>query len=196
MSPWALPVLALACGGASGVLVRAYGAVPRTRSLWWVAALAAGGAALLGTLSPVPAAAALAGVGLSAAALIDAVETRIPATLAHGTTVVSGLALVVDAWRSADWGLAGAAAVGTLVVVVVFLALWLAGGMGYGDVRLAASTVTASVSGVAGAVTLLWGAFAAAGVTAVVRWRWGAGRSPVPFAPALAAGWLLAVAFA
>ena len=195
MSPWALPIVALACGGASAVLVRAYGSAARTRSLWWVAALAAGGAALLGSLSPVPAAAALAGIGLAAAAVIDAVETRIPSSLAHGTTCVSGFALVVDAWRTADWALAGAAVAGTVIVVVVFLALWLAGGMGFGDVRLAASTVTASVAGVGGAVMLLWGAFAAAGVTAVLRWRRGGGRAPVPFGPALAVGWVLAVVF-
>lgn len=195
MSLWAWSLVALACGGAAAGLVLAYGESERTRSLWWLAALAGGGAAVAGGWSPVPAAAAIAAVGLSAAALIDAVESRIPATLAHGTTAASGLALAHHAWRSADWTPAWTAAACTAVVVAAFLALWFAGGMGYGDVRLAAATVTASVSGLAGMITLLWGAFAAAGVTAIVHWQRHSGvrRSPVPFAPALAAGWLLAV---
>jgi leader peptidase (prepilin peptidase) / N-methyltransferase len=193
VSPWALPVVALAGGGAAGALVRAYGSSERTTSLWWLAALGAGGAAVLGTWSSTPAAAAIAAVGLAAAALIDAVETRIPTTLAHGTTAASALALAYDAWRSADWAPAWTAAACTAAVVVVFLVLWFVGGMGYGDVRLAASTVTASTSGPVGAVTLLWGAFATADVTAVVQSRRGERRSPVPFGPALAVGWLLAV---
>jgi leader peptidase (prepilin peptidase) / N-methyltransferase len=197
MSPWALPMVAVACGGAAGALVRAYGRSARTRSLWWIAFLAAGGAAVLGTSSSTPVAATIAAVGLAAAAVVDAVETRIPPTLAHGTTVASALALVYDAGRSSDWTLVWAAAGCTFFVVGVFLALWFVGGMGYGDVRLAASTVTASATGFAGAVTLLWGAFATAGVAAAVRWQWGGDRrARVPFAPALAAGWLLAVTLA
>jgi leader peptidase (prepilin peptidase)/N-methyltransferase len=194
MSPWALPLVAVACGGAAGALVRAYGSSVRTRSLWWLAALGAGGAGVMGTWSSTPVAAAIAAAGLAAAAVIDAVETRIPATLAHGTTAASALALGYDAWRSDDWTPAWTAAGCTLLVVGVFLALWVLGGMGYGDVRLAASTVSASATGFAGAVTLLWGAFATAGVTAAVRWQRGGDRhARVPFAPALAAGWLLAV---
>jgi leader peptidase (prepilin peptidase) / N-methyltransferase len=195
MSPWALPLVAAASGGGAGALVRAYGSSERTRSLWWLAALGAGAAGVLGaTWSSTPVAAAVAAVGLAAAALIDAVETRIPATLAHGTTAASALALGYDAWRADNWTPAWTAAGCTLLVVGVFLALWFLGGMGYGDVRLAASTVSASATGFAGAVTLLWGAFAAAGVTAAVRWTRGGDRhTRIPFAPALAAGWLLAV---
>lgn len=194
MSAWALPLVAVACGAGAGALVRAYGSPGRTRSLWWLAALGAGGAGVLGTWSSTPVAAAVAAAGLAAAALIDAVETRIPATLAHGTTAASGLALAYDSWRSGDWAPAWTAAGCTLLVVAVFLGLWFVGGMGYGDVRLAASTVSASATGFAGAVTLLWGAFATAGVAAAVRWQRGGGRQArVPFAPALAAGWLLAV---
>jgi leader peptidase (prepilin peptidase) / N-methyltransferase len=194
MSPWALLLVAVACGGGAAALVRAYGSSGRTRSLWWLAALGAGGAGVLGTWSSTPVAAAVAAVGLAAAAVIDAVETRIPVTLAHGTTLASATALVLGAWRSGDWTPAWTAAACTLLVVGVFLALWFVGGMGYGDVRLAASTVSASATGFAGAVTLLWGAFATAGVTAAVRWGRGADRhARVPFAPALAAGWLLAV---
>ncbi|HEY8524608.1 MAG TPA: A24 family peptidase [Acidimicrobiales bacterium] len=217
MTQWALPVLAAVSGGVAGALVRVYGSSPRTMRLWWLAALGAATAAVLGaSWSSTPVAVAVAGCGLAAAAVIDAVETRIPARLAHGTTACSALALVVGAWWSSDWAPAWTAAGWTAGIVVLFLALWLVGGMGYGDVRLAASTVTASVSGAAGAVTLLSGAFAAAGVTAAVQgWgrrsqsaasgrprgerdqrgeggRLGDGRH-VPFGPALAAGWLLAV---
>lgn len=195
MSPWVLATVAVVCGGGAGLLVSVYAESARARSLWWVAAVGAAGAAVLGMWSSTPVAVAIAAGGLAAAAVIDAVETRIPAPLAHGTTVASALALVADAWWSADWAPARTAAVWTAVIVVVFLGLWLVGGMGYGDVRLAASTVTASVSGMAGAVTLLWGAFAAAGVTAAFRGRRPRAerRAPVPFGPALAAGWLLAV---
>ena len=186
-------VLAAVCAAVAGALVAAYGSMPRARSLWWVASVGAGMAAVLGAWSRAPVAVALAGAGLAAAAVIDGVEHRIPASLAHGTTVASVVALVTYGWRSADWTpLAGAATL-TAGVVALFSIVWVAGGMGYGDVRLAASTVTASLAGLAGAVTLLGGAFATAGVAAAVRRQRGGRHARIPFAPALAIGWLLAV---
>jgi len=179
---------------------------------------------------------AVAASGLVAAAVIDACELRIPARLAGGAAGISFVALAVDAWRSSAWtGLATAVA-GTAVVAAVFAALWLVGAMGFGDVRLATATLTASLT-LAGTLTFLWTTFAAAGVTAVVvrRRRRAASASPrgpagtplpqrlaaflttspagvrpaplpasptsergaispsLPFAPAIAIGWLVAV---
>lgn len=198
MTWWVPSVLVVVCAAAAGWLTLAWGAAPRARSMWWAASIAAGAAAGLGSLGPTPVAVALAGVGLAAAAVIDAVEGRIPPALAHGTTAASGTALVLEAWRDARVGVVATAAGLTAGLVVFFAVLWLAGRVGYGDVRLAASTVTASVAGLPGTITLLGGASLAAGITAAVQRHRGrqvplAAAAPVPFAPALAAGWLLAV---
>lgn len=183
------------------------------------AGLAAGG--------PVPVAAALAGVGLAAAVAVDVAELRIPARLALGTAGASALAFVIE---SPSWALVGRAAAATAVVVGLFGVLWLAGGMGYGDVRLALAVVPTAAAGggsaVGGLAAFLWGASVAAGVTAVVmtlagRRRSsqvpasasvpalapvggipvggrstraaGAARLTIPFAPAIAVGWILAL---
>jgi Flp pilus assembly protein protease CpaA len=179
---------------------------------------------------PVPVAAALAGVGLAAAVAIDMFELRIPARLALGAAAASAVAFVIEA---PSWALVGRAALATAVVVALFGLLWLAGAMGYGDVRLALAVVPTAAAGgsaVGGVAAFLWGACVAAGVTALVA-RSGrrrsssgepvvpavsvpavpvstgggiplAGRSPraggaspltIPFAPAIAAGWLLAL---
>ena len=135
----------------------------------WAAAPAGGLLAVAGATSSVPVAAAIAGGGLAAAAVVDAVELRIPTSLAYAVAGASGFALVVSAFfsSSSPWSLLGRAALATGVVVALFLVLWAFGGMGFGDVRLAlAATPTAAVAGgsaVAGVAALLWGAFAAAG---------------------------------
>lgn len=222
--------VAALCGGlgASG-LARAW--LARSRGRLWATVLAGvAGVALCGAGlaagTPVPVAVALAGVGLAAAVAVDVAELRIPSRLALGTAGASALALVVE---SPSWALVGRAAVATAVVVGLFGALWLAGGMGYGDVRLAPAVVpTAAVgagSAVGGVAAFLWGASVAAGVTAVVLTSAGRRRSPrvpvptvapapvnggirvrgqstrvagtsrltIPFAPAIAVGWLLAL---
>jgi leader peptidase (prepilin peptidase) / N-methyltransferase len=84
----------------------------------------------------------LAGAGLGAAAVVDALEQRVPTSVAHGTTTVSVASLVVVAATSGRWGDLGIAAAATGFIVVVYGALWFARAVGLGDVRLAAATVT------------------------------------------------------
>jgi Flp pilus assembly protein protease CpaA len=253
-------VLVAAGAAASAAVTRRHASTARGRRLWWLAALAAAVGVTCGATTAVPVAAGLAAVGLAAAAAVDLAELRVPARLAIGTAVASGGALMVEAGLASSWRLLVAAAVSTAVVVALFGLLWLAGGMGYGDVRLAAAAVpTAAAAGagagggasaVTGVVALLWGAFVVAALTALVlagsRRRSRAaelGRGPavpapapapdaavpparapasalsavstrlaeaeagsapasrrpalaIPFGPALAAGWLLAVVVA
>jgi Flp pilus assembly protein protease CpaA len=207
-------LIAAVCGAlGAALLVRALaapGSVPVGRRSQVAAAVGAVAGAV-GSQSPAPIAATIAATGMSAAAVIDVAELRIPAGLAHATTVASTAALLVAAAASSSWGMVGNAAIGTLVVIVACGGLWLAGLMGFGDVRLVGATATASLAGVNGAVALLWGACLASGVTALARRRWPAespapapapevagsvaGVTPltIPFAPAILAGWALAV---
>jgi Flp pilus assembly protein protease CpaA len=206
--------IAAVCGAlGAALLVRALAAPGQSsgaRRAMWVAGLVGAAAAVVGSLSEAPVAGVIAGTGLAAAAVIDAVELRIPAGLAHATTVGAAVALVSTAAMSSSWGIVGNAAAGTLVVVVACGGLWLAGLMGFGDVRLTGATATASLTGVTGAIALLWGACLAAGVTALARRRWATAPAQVPerevagsvgaeaplsipFAPAILVGWALAV---
>lgn len=234
--------VAVVCGGlvASGS-VWAWSSPSRGRVGLSVVAGAAGvvlGGAGSAFGGPVPVAAALAGVGLAAAVAIDVAELRIPAGMAFGAAAASAAALLIEA---PSWTLVGRAALATAVVVALFGLLWLLGGMGYGDVRLALAVVPTAAAGggsaVGGVAAFLWGASVAAGVTAVVLARSRqrrsspavpavgavgaepavpapvvpvsagggialAGRTPraggaspltIPFAPAITAGWLLAL---
>jgi leader peptidase (prepilin peptidase)/N-methyltransferase len=257
MSAVLLAALVVASGVGAASCVRAVGATGASRSRWPLAAVLAGLAALAAVAAAAAddtlgsgagawtgVAVAVAASGLVAAAAIDAGELRIPARLAWGTAAVSFVSLAIDAWRSSAWTGLGTAVAGTAAVVAVFSVLWMAGAMGFGDVRLAASTLTASLT-LAGTLTFLWATFAVAGVTAVVVRRrrtlpsasppgarvaasprlatsltrppggvrspalpvsaalpaspvpeHGAVRPSVPFAPAVAIGWLVAVVLA
>ena len=181
--------VAVVCGGlvASG-LVWAWSSPSRGRVGLSVVAGAAGvvlGGAGSAFGGPVPVAAALAGVGVAAAVAIDVAELRIPAGLAFGAAAASAAAFVIEA---PSWTLVGRAALATAVVVALFGLLWLAGGMGYGDVRLALAVVPTAAAGggsaVGGVAAFLWGASVAAGVTAVVLARSRQRRS----SPAVPAG--------
>jgi leader peptidase (prepilin peptidase)/N-methyltransferase len=178
---------------AAGLAVRASAHEAHTRRLWWVASGLALVAAVAAAGHPVPVAAGLAGAGLAAAAVVDASEGRIPTPVAHGTTAVSLVLMAADALVTGDWAPLGRAVGLTAGLVAVFTVLWLAGGMGFGDVRLAAATVTASTAGVPGLVALVWGAFLTAGALVAGRRIVRRHRGSVPFGPSLAAGWLLAV---
>jgi prepilin signal peptidase PulO-like enzyme (type II secretory pathway) len=182
----------LAAVGA-GLGVRLVGRGPRSRSCWWVAAATAALAALVASSrSPVPVASSACAAGLTAAAVIDAVEGRIPAVLARGTMAAAWGLLVVDGVVSGEWTVVVVAGLLTGVLVLGFTFLWLANGMGFGDVRLAGATVTAMASGVEGLAVLVAAAFMLAAVVVVarrVRARRGGGA---PFGPALAFGWLVA----
>jgi len=129
----------------------------------------------------------------SAAAFVDRHERRIPNRL-----VMVGLAAVVvaDAVVAAvdhRHGLAVSAVVGAACYAGPLLALHLAspGGIGFGDVKLGA--VLGLGLGVAhpvlGALALLTACVAAVARRAAVR-RW---RTPEPFAPAMAAGVVVAL---
>jgi hypothetical protein len=186
-SAFVLLVVAVLGAASSAALVATTAATPRGRRARWVVAIGAVLPVAVAASSDVPVAAVVAAVGLVAAAVVDAVELRIPARLAIGTAVVSSGALVGHALWSSSWDLVGDAALGTAIVVLVFGVMWLAGGMGYGDVRLAAAATpsAAAAAGVAGALALLWGAFVAAGVTALVLRLTSRRRAPAG-APALA----------
>lgn len=113
-----------------------------------VAGATAGLGSVVGSYSGAWLVVSLAGVGLSVAVVVDVLERRVPTAVAHGTTGVSVVGRVAlgstsDLWR--DLALAAAA---TGLVVAMYAGLWLRRAVGYGDVRLAAATVTAAPAGV------------------------------------------------
>jgi leader peptidase (prepilin peptidase)/N-methyltransferase len=196
------PLLVVAAATVAGVAARAGGRTARGRGLWWLAAGAAVLAAVVATArSPVPVAAAMAGGGLAGAAVVDAVERRIPTAVAHGTTVLSLVLLAAHAVDQGGgaWGEVARAVGWTALLVGLVAALWLAGAMGFGDVRLAAATVTAMVTGAPALATVALVAFPVAGLGALATRARGDRdpdhRAKVPFGPALAVAWLAAVAF-
>jgi prepilin signal peptidase PulO-like enzyme (type II secretory pathway) len=123
---------------------------------------------------------------------VDLVERRIPTPIAHGTTVVSGI--VVTATFLSEGNPRGLVTLwlSTAAVVAIYAAIWLAGGVGFGDVRLAAATVSAAGAGVgyvAAMVTIPLLVLPAVAIGCRL-----AGRTPpVPYGPALVAGWLVAL---
>ena len=145
----ATALLAIAAGAVAAAAVRSTAGAVRTRGLWWVGALGAAGAAatVAVTGAPVPVGSAIAGAGLSAAAVVDAVEGRVPTGVAFGTAVVACGSLVAHALLSGDLGGAVRAAALTGLLVAGCAALWVAGAMGFGDVRLATGTATGMLGG-------------------------------------------------
>ena len=199
-------LLAVAAGSGAAAAIRSTAGAARTGRLWWVGALAAAGAAagVAVTDAPVPVGSAIAGAGLVAAAVVDAVEGRVPTVVAYGTVAVAGGSLVAHALLSGDLGGAVRAAVLTGLLVAGCAALWVAGAMGFGDVRLAAGTATAMLGGAAALLLVAGGGLVGAGLVAARRRlrapaAVGADRAaatvrpPVPFAPALAVAWFVAV---
>jgi hypothetical protein len=167
------------------------------KHLWWVAALvAAPVAAVVHGASPVPWAPTVATGGLVAAALVDTVEQRIPTSVAHLTTGVSLVALTAYAADRGAWGdLLVRPVLLTAPVVAGFALLWLAREAGLGDVRMAASILTAMVVGPRSLLLVVWGAFALAGPVMLVVRRVRRDRPrTVAFGPCFLAGWLLAIA--
>jgi prepilin signal peptidase PulO-like enzyme (type II secretory pathway) len=124
---------------------------------------------------------------------VDAVEGRIPTPVAHGTTAISLVALSGHAMATGDWRTVLWAVALTTMLVLGLGMLWLARGIGFGDVRLAAALVTAMTSGVQGLTVVVYSAFLLAGAAVVLR-RLRGRRGDIPFGPALAMGWVLAVA--
>jgi hypothetical protein len=201
-------VLAAVAAAVAALGVRATARTAGAAGIWWVAALTAGGAAvaIARAGAPVPAGLALVGAGLAIAAVVDAAEGRIPTVVAYATTAVSGMSLLVHGWRSGEWAAVAGAAALTAVVAGTCAALWVAGAVGFGDVRLAWGTATAMLGGPVALLVWLWVVAVVAGAMAVVRRvverrtpRWtvpAVSRRPLPFAPPLAVAWLYAVVFA
>lgn len=174
--------------------VRRFSHTDDATRLWWLASALAAGAALVAALrsgTPVPA--GLAAGGIAAAVVVDAVEGRIPTPVAHGTTAVSLMALTVHATVTGEWGMVAWAVVLTTGLVLAFGVLWLAHGIGFGDVRLAAALVTAMTGGTQGLLALVYTAFILGAGVILVRRLLGR-RGEFPFGPALALGWFVAVA--
>jgi prepilin signal peptidase PulO-like enzyme (type II secretory pathway) len=198
-------LLAVGTGAGAAGVIRSTAGAARTRRLWWVGAVAAAAAAAVAaaTDAPVPVGSAIAGAGLAAAAVVDGVEGRVPAPVAYGTSTVAGGSLVAYALLSEDLGGAVRAAALTGLLVAGCAVLWVAGAMGFGDVRLAAGTATAMLGGPAAVVLIAGGGLLGTGLVAVRRRLVApAGRAPdgavgrrppVAFAPSLAVAWLVAV---
>jgi leader peptidase (prepilin peptidase) / N-methyltransferase len=135
--------------------------------------------------------AVVAAVGLGAAAGVDLAERRIPSTIAYGTTILCVLAAAAGSLASGrmslttPWLSAG-------VVVAVYACLWLVGGIGFGDVRLAAATVSGAEVGLRYVAAMATVPLLVLPVI-TIGWRLARRRPPVPFGPALVAGWLVAV---
>jgi hypothetical protein len=191
-------LLAVVAAAGAAAAVRATARVPAARANWWLAALAAAVGAALGARGSVPVAAAASAAGLAAASVVDVVEGRIPTIVAHGTTLASGLALLVHAAVDGEWALLARAVASAAVLAGVLAALWLAGLAGFGDVRLTGALVSGLVPGLPALAVVVVVAATSAGVAASYR-RIGvtADRGPgrVPLAPPLALGWLASVAF-
>lgn len=198
-------LLAVGAGAGAAVAIRSTASTGRARRLWWLGAVAAAAAAavVVSSDAPVPVGSALAGAGLVAAAAVDGVEGRVPTVVAYGTAVVAAGSLVAHALLSGDAGSALRAAALTGLLVAGCAALWLAGAMGFGDVRLATGTATAMLGGAIALVVVAWCGLLGAGLLAVRRRLvapvGGGPRDPVeprrqvPFAPPLAVAWLVAV---
>jgi prepilin signal peptidase PulO-like enzyme (type II secretory pathway) len=125
-------------------------------------------------------------------AAVDMVERRVPTPLARATAALSAGALVAYAAHTGRWSVLPVAVAATGFVVAAVTALWWAGSLGFGDVRLAAATASAGIGGVVYVGTMLvvpMVVLAAAGLVRRSRRR----RGPVPFGPGIVAGWMAAV---
>lgn len=156
-----------------------------------VAPVAAAGVVVLAALVTSDPIAVLAAIGLGAAAGVDLAERRIPTTIAYGTTILCVLAAAVRPLAggrmsvTTSWFSAG-------VVVAIYACLWLVGGVGFGDVRLAAATVSGAEAGLRYVAAMVTVPLLVLPVI-TIGWRLARRRPPVPFGPALVAGWLVAL---
>jgi prepilin signal peptidase PulO-like enzyme (type II secretory pathway) len=156
-----------------------------------VAPVAAAGVVVLAALVTSDPIAVLAAIGLGAAAGVDLAERRIPTTIAYGTTILCVLAAAVRPLAggrmsvTTSWFSAG-------VVVAIYACLWLVGGIGFGDVRLVAATVSGAEAGLRYVAAMVTVPVLVLPVIAI-GWRLARRRPPVPFGPALVAGWLVAL---
>lgn len=187
-----LGALGASAAAGAGWAVHRHSHTPAASGLWWLAAALTLVAAVPAHATPVPVAAVLSAGGLMAAAVIDAVEGRIPTPIAYVTTSVAlgavlGQAVLDDAWAEAAQTFALTAA-----LVVTLALLWAAGQVGFGDVRLAGGLAAALAGGVGGLVVLAYVTVVTAAALVLIRRRRAWARSRAPFGPPLVAGWLAA----
>lgn len=187
--------LAAAAAGVSALAVRWFAHEKRTRGLAWAAAGLTLVAAVPAAGMTVPVATLLAGAGLAAAAVVDLAERRIPTPVAHTTTGVSAVALVSwSGFVQGEWGMVLSALLLTGAMVLVFAVIWLVGGMGFGDVRMAGGLLTAMTTGFSGLMVAFEVAFLTTGVYVIWRRLRHNKGGTVPFGPGLFVGWLVAIA--
>jgi prepilin signal peptidase PulO-like enzyme (type II secretory pathway) len=146
------------------------------------------GLAALVTSDPL---AVVAAMGLGAAAGVDLAERRVPTPIVYGTTILCGLAAAASSVRGGRVSLT-APWLSTGLVVAIYACLWLVGGIGFGDVRLAAATVSAGGAGLRYVAAMVTVPLLILPVIAIC-WRLAGRRPPVPYGPALVAGWLVAL---
>ena len=153
-----------------------------------VVAAAVAAAALTG---PVLATATTA-AGLVVMTRADLVDHRIPTRVVHVTAAGVVAALAVAAAMTGEWGRLAYGGLAAIVVAAVFAGAWLVGGVGFGDVRLAAAvTLTAGWHGLDAVLALWWWASIAVLVGSLAARR--RGEKQIALAPAIALGWALAM---
>ncbi len=169
---------------------------------WWATALGAGAACALlaAALGPVPELPLFGGLAVlgTALAAIDLACRRLPSSVVLPAFAAAAAGFVVVAAISGSWGALGRALIGAVALGVVYLALYLVpgGGLGFGDVQLAA--LLGLFLGYLGLSYVLWGAVLpwlvnAPVVLVLLMLRRVDRRSRLPFGPALLGGALLAV---
>lgn len=156
-----------------------------------------GSLAALGYLHTGMVAAVPAATGLAALAASDLTTHRFSLRTLHVASVLVAVGLLVDSSRTAAWDRLAVAAAVTVLIAAALAGAWLGTrGIAFGDVLLAsfAVAVPAWLSPRAGAVTVLVGIAAAAALVLIRRVSAGGdARGTVAFAPALLAGWVVAM---
>ena len=144
-----------------------------------------------GLIAAVPAA-----TGLAALAASDLTTRRFSLRTLKVASVLVGVGLLLDSGRASDWDRLVVAFGVTALAAVALTAAWLGTkGIAFGDVLLTAFAVAvpAWVSPRAAGVTMLVGVLAAF-VMVIVRRMWPDDQpAGVAFAPALLAGWMVAM---
>ena len=135
--------------------------------------------------------------GVTAAALVplavyDVRERRIPKRVVYPASLTAASALLVSAAVAGEWGRLGSAVVACLLTVAALTAAWWLSGVGFGDVRLGGLvSLTAGWHGAAVSIAMWWWIAVMAAVVALLM-RVG-GHKAIPLAPAIAAGWAVAL---
>lgn len=156
-------------------------------------------AARVGSLWALPAYCVLA-ASLVALSVIDLERMRLPSSIIYTTALVGAPLLVLGAAGTHSWSSLVHAALAGIGAFAMFLLLFFVvpGGIGFGDVRLAAVCGTfLGWLGLRIALTGFLASFVIGGIVglAVLASRRGGRKSRIPFGPFLAAGTILAVLF-